>query len=104
MLYATGVVQPEAGTSTANLRPFWGRVMVIPSAVNEEQRQSGLIVPMEWEGDEEMRRGVVTHVDETIGTTTELVPGSVVYYRGGVRVGDTVVLDRHEIYAFEVSE
>lgn len=97
-----------AETSTTNLRPFWGRIMVIPSIANEQERVSGLIVPMEWEGDEEVRRGVVIHVDRlrdaTYESTTEIEPGVVVYYQGGVKVLDTVVLERHEILAFEVPE
>lgn len=98
-------MMPEAETSTANLRPFWGRVIVIPSAVNEEERGSGLIVPTQWEGDDGVKRGVVTHVDESLGFgPTDLGAGSVVYYKGGVKVLDTVVLERHEIYAFEVYE
>lgn len=96
-------------TSSVNLRPFWGRIMVIPSSVNETERRSGLIVPTEYEGDDEVKRGVVTHVDrwraEPIESPDDIGPGDIVYYRGGVKVLDTVVLERNEIYAYEhVSE
>ena len=43
---------------TARLRPFWGRVMVIPSNLDQEERPSGLIVPLT--GDyTPVKRGIV---------------------------------------------
>jgi co-chaperonin GroES (HSP10) len=108
-MHATVVgVTPETEATTANLRPFWGRIMVIPSSVDEHERRSGLIVPMEYEGDEQVRRGVVVHIDnwraEPTETARDLLPGTIVYYKGGVRVADAVILERNEILAYEVDE
>jgi hypothetical protein len=101
-------VMPEAAAPNLSLRPFWGRILVLPSSVDEHERASGLIVPNEYEGDDHVRRGVVTHVDrwraEPISSPEDLVPGTVVYYRGGVRVLDAIVLERNEILAYEAAE
>lgn len=99
-------MHPETEVTTANLRPFWGRVMVIPSSVEEHERRSGLIVPMEYDGDEEIRRGVVVHTDslrfEPTETAADLAPGTVVYFTGGVKIMDAVILERPDILAYEV--
>ena len=99
---------PETETTSANLRPFWGRVMVVPSGVDEHERRSGLIVPSTYEGDDEVRRGVVAHIDtlraEPTETATDLTPGTIVYYTGGIKVLDAIILERNEILAYEPPE
>ena len=94
-------------TPTERLRPFWGRIMVIPSDLDEVRRASGLIHP--YLGDHTpVKRGVVAHVDkariEQTESIEELVPGVVVYYIGGLEVCDAIMLNRQEIVAFEVDE
>jgi len=92
-----------------HVRPFWGRATVIDTPVEEVVRDSGIAVPLTFHGDDGVKRGVVDHVDDDWDDpdrkrATELLrPGTVVFYRGGVRVGDVVVLELNEILAFEVS-
>ena len=100
---------PEAQARTP-LRPFWGRVSVLPSPVDEEQRESGLVVPLRYEGDQNVARGIVEAVDET-GSHPDLVnayevirPGTVVYYRDDdklPRIRGLVLLAIGEILAYE---
>jgi hypothetical protein len=87
------------------LRPFWGRVTVLPSPVDEIQRDSGVIVPITgaWddEGTRPFERGIVLHV-AACGVPAEaaLPEGSVVYYESGDRIGDVVVVKFQDIVAF----
>jgi co-chaperonin GroES (HSP10) len=96
--------QTEAERGT-RLLPFWGRITVLPSPVDEEQRESGLVLPHRFEGDEGVRRGVVLHVDqlrhEEAESVAQLVPGTVVYYRSGTPILDVVVVERKDVLVFE---
>lgn len=86
------------------LRPFWGRVAVLPSPVDEEERPSGLVLPLKHEDDAGILRGVVVALDEVYDQTRNferISAGTVVYYRGGVRIRDVVILDAAEILAYE---
>lgn len=91
------------------VRPFWGRVAVLPSPVDEIETGSGIVIPLEHEDDAGVERGVVFRIDESWNESQpqqrtaaeQLSPGTVVWYRGGVRVRDVVVLEMSEIYAFE---
>jgi co-chaperonin GroES (HSP10) len=90
--------------------PFYGRITVAPSPVDEEQRESGLIVPIRHE---EIRkdsdRGIVLAVDvayyEATGEwgeyVSKLIPGTVVHFRRGVQIGDFVIIDLDDILAYE---
>jgi hypothetical protein len=92
--------------------PFWGRVAVLPSPVDQTQRRSGLVVPIgavEEDG-EAVQRGVVSAVDEgasAVEAWAEYVavlhPGVVVYYqrKHGRRVLDLDLLDLSDILAYE---
>jgi len=92
------------------LRPFWGRIAIIESPVDETELASGLIVPIEME-DSLLKRGVVVHHDkhykehsEAGYPTTELIPeGTVVYYMAANsnRIGDIVLVDADDIWGFE---
>jgi co-chaperonin GroES (HSP10) len=90
------------------VRPFWGRVLVMDSPVDEEELASGLIVPVQME-DSALTRAVVMHHDkhylehvEAGYPTTELIPvGTVIWYLHGQRVGDVVIVDADDIYAYE---
>lgn len=101
---------PGEVTHTKALRPFWGRVLLIESAVDEEQRKSGLIVPLHREGQEsEFKRGVVYRIDQTYHELTQwgdyarqIDTGTAVFFRGGIKIGvDTWVVDIDDILAFE---
>lgn len=92
------------------LRPFWGRVSVMDSPVDEEQTASGLIVPLRHEEmkDEVARRGVVLHIDQTYQDLSgwgdyarRLEPGTVVYFREGKKIGDCWIVDIDDILAYE---
>ncbi len=84
------------------LRPMYGYATVLESGVDEEQRDSGLIVPV---GTEQtvLRRGVILHVSDAGGDYSDKLPaGTVVYYRGGIRIADVVLVDiADEIVAYE---
>lgn len=90
------------------VKPFYGRIAVAPSPVDETQAKSGLIVPF-TEMDDHLNRGVVTDIDavydESFGSYrygTMLRPGVVVWYRGeGNRVGDVIIVDACDIFAYE---
>lgn len=86
--------------------PFWGRISVIESPVDEAERESGLIVPVKFEGDDGVKRGVIVDTDP-LGDANEwwerLTPGTVVYYRGGIRLGDLVLIGIDDILALEAS-
>ena len=86
------------------LRPFWGRVTVLPSPVDEVQRDSGVIVPIGLHTDDGLptfERGIVLHVASCgIPSEVSLPEGSVVYYEAGDRIGDVVVVKFQDIVAF----
>lgn len=99
----------EAELTMKQLRPFWGRVTVMESPVDEEQRQSGLVVPIAFDGDDGMKRGVVLDVHAKGPGLLEdaaeiLTSGTVVYYRGGVRIGDVVVVELGDVVAYEADQ
>jgi hypothetical protein len=100
-------VTTEVETPTHRLRPFWGRIMVLPSNLDDEARPSGLVVPLVYR-DSPVKRGIVAHVDRTRAEQSESIddiePGTVVYYVDGLRIQDCVMLLRHEIVAYEVGE
>lgn len=87
------------------VQPFWGRVAVAPSPVDEEQNASGLIVPHRYDGDDGVKRGVVVAVDalrvEQTESVEDLLPGTVVWYRNGVKVRDVDIVDRCDVLAYE---
>lgn len=97
------------GTLTMkNVLPFWGRATLMESAVDEAQRASGLIVPLGKDAGSDVKRGVLldidTHWDEGTGNRLvqdQLHKGMAVYYRGGVRIGDVIVVEMSEILAYE---
>lgn len=92
--------------SEVSVRPFWGRVAVAPSPVDETQRPSGIVVPDKFDGDSGVERGVVVCVDplrvEDVESIEELTPGTPVWYRNGVRIRDVVIVDRRDILAYEI--
>jgi co-chaperonin GroES (HSP10) len=89
----------------SGLRPYYGRIAVLPSDVDEEERPSGIIVPFELE--DGLQRGVVLDIDILEGDLSEeyrsarISVGSVVYFHGGWKIGDTYFIDSQDIIAFE---
>ena len=93
----------------SRIRPFWQQVTVIESSVDEEQRESGLIVPItamqEKRDEDKLRRGVILHVasfdhhDESAAKILE--PGMVIYFFGGQQIGDVLVVSLRDIIAYE---
>lgn len=87
------------------LRPYYGRISVLESPVDEEQRDSGLIVHIDT--DHGIKRGVVANVDRVEGDPSEeymrerIVEGTVVYYLGGVKISDLTFITSSEIIAYE---
>lgn len=83
------------------IRPFYARISVVPSPVDESQRPSGLIVP--WGEDKlHLNRGVVVAIDQSSWLpTTDLREGMVVWYAASVRCGDVVLVEAEDIWAFE---
>lgn len=101
-------------TMTAKqIRPFWGRVAIMESPVDETERPSGLIVPMRHEGQTDpLTRGVVLRVDQGYhdkgGEWADYVQlidqGTVVYFRNGVKLEDIWIVDVSDILAYESDE
>jgi len=101
--------------STHAIRPFWGRVAVIDSPVDEIETRSGLIVPVSHGhvGDDHFvpRRAIVQEIDATYGDNPPgqmvelarlLEPGTVVhYYDEGWRIGELVLILPSQIVAYE---
>lgn len=93
----------------AAIRPFWGRVTVQESPVDETETPSGLVLPMQHEGDDGVVRGVVLHCSDwsAIGLTTDaaalLAPGTVVYYpaKAGLKISGVVILHHADVLAYE---
>jgi co-chaperonin GroES (HSP10) len=90
----------------SKLRPYYGRIAVLESPVDELERPSGLIVPLD-EGDDETRRGVIIRIDYVDDTEdTEYVrerlrEGTVVYFTGGITISDIIFLQSSQIIAYE---
>jgi len=91
------------------LRPFWGRIMVLPSPVDEAQLPSGLIVPINGMGDAD--RGVVVAADEAYDEafpgydiSTILCVGTVIYYRRGTQIGEYIFVEGSDVFAYEPAE
>lgn len=90
-----------------NVRPFWGRVTVLESPVDEEQRESGLIVPIQDARGDTCKRGIIREIDGSWDdprgrAMAELIgPGTPVYYRGGEKIGDLIILELQDILAYE---
>lgn len=84
------------------LRPMYGYATLIQSTVDEEQRDSGLIVPI----GAELKRGVILHLADVGGDYSTLLPeGTVVFYRNGTSIGDVVLVSISEdILAYEENE
>jgi co-chaperonin GroES (HSP10) len=102
-------VSEASSIAAAALRPFWGRVTVSESPVDEEQRESGLVVPHRHEGDDGIIRGIVLHCSErsALGLTCDaadhLLPGTVVYYpkAAALRIAGVVILHHADVLAYE---
>lgn len=77
------------------LRPYTGYVTVIESDVDEEQRKSGLIVPIN--GTSTLRRGIVLHVTEEADLIAE---GTVVYFHHGETLADVIIVPLSSIVAY----
>jgi len=104
----------EISDTAKMIRPFWGRVALLPSPVDEYERASGLVVPDHYDGSHEsghvgIYRGIVIAIDPN----TEAIPGfpsaewlpvgTVCWYTsGGYTVRDTVIIAPEDIIAIEV--
>jgi co-chaperonin GroES (HSP10) len=95
----------EPGTLSL-VRPFWGRVTVAESTVDEDQRASGLVLPVRYEGDDGVRRGIV--LDVAVGGYASdavdcLEPGMLIYFRRSVKIDhDVLVVELSDVLAYEV--
>lgn len=91
------------------LRPFWGRVTVSESTVDETETPSGLVLPMKHEDDDGILRGVVLHCSDrnpgglTCDAADHLLPGTVVYYSAmaALRVAGVTILHHADVLAYE---
>lgn len=92
------------------LRPFGGRVLVAETNVDEEERRSGLVVPIALS--DGVKRGVVTRIDPLSDRLPDgqIEVGMVVYFvasglRGdAAKIMDAYVLDPAAILAYESDE
>jgi co-chaperonin GroES (HSP10) len=96
-------------TAAKQIKPFWGRVSLIESPVEETVVHSGIVVPSKFEGDDGIKRGIVVGIDlagDLLGgpALAELEIGTVVFYRGGVKLpGGVIIVEARDIYAYESS-
>lgn len=95
--------------------PFWGRITVVESPLDEEETKSGIVVPAgalagEPDDGEPARRGIVQAMDAEIfreGTpertcAEKLAVGNVVYFRNPVRLrGDLLSVGLQDVLAVE---
>lgn len=98
-------------TASKQIKPFWSRVSLIESPVEETELHNGIVVPSRFEGDDGVKRGVVVAIDHVWDENTpgrlmadQLEPGTVVFYREGIKLpGDIVIVEIKDILAFEAS-
>lgn len=90
------------------VKPFWGRATVMASPVDEEQLQSGLILPVKLDETHGVKRGVLVDVDRHWDDATpgrlvsdQIRTGMAVYYRNGIQIGDVIVVEMGDIIAYE---
>jgi co-chaperonin GroES (HSP10) len=88
------------------IKPWWGRLTVMESPVDEEQRDSGIIVPLKHEESAPFKRGVLLDIDDFWRTDGKQVAdiievGTVVYYLNGILIGDVTIVDPGDILAYE---
>jgi hypothetical protein len=99
----------EISTQQRTIRPLWrhGRATVIPSPVEEIEHPGGLVVPLRFDGDDDVKRGILVHADTAPEYGTEETPldsGIVVYYRGGIAIAGIVVVDLQSVIAYEADK
>lgn len=90
----------------AQVKPFWGRVSVANTPVDEHQRDTGLILPF-GSIEDHLVRGVVVAVDSAYENSTYagvLQPGMIVWYRAGRRILDVTIVDFEDIYAYQETD
>jgi co-chaperonin GroES (HSP10) len=96
-------------TVAAQLRPFWGRVTVSESTVDEAETPSGLVLPMKHADDDGILRGVVLHCSDraasgyTCDAADSLTPGTVVYYSAmaALKIAGVTILHHSDVLAYE---
>lgn len=90
-------------TTATQIMPFYGRVLLIASPVDEDERPSGLIVPLKVEGGADYNRGVLVALsgDGAHPGENALEVGMVVYYRRGWKIRDWILVDLPDILAYE---
>lgn len=104
----------QTAITIKTLRPYvgHGRATISESPVDETQRDSGLIVPLAFDGDDGLKRGIILHVAydpaypsplDTIGGLT-LDSGVAVFFRRGVNIAGTIVVELHDVIAYEADE
>lgn len=88
--------------SSTLVRPFCNAVAVIESPVDEEQRDSGIIIPLPGDERHHVRRGVITHLGSCNCEDWKLLEeGTVIYYVRGIKINDVMIVDHDDIVAYE---
>ena len=83
------------------VKPFCDSLTVIESQVGESQLDSGVIVPFDFDG-KDIKRGVVVDTGECrCEAWSTLEPGTVIYYRQSLKIGDVHVVHHDSIVAYE---
>jgi co-chaperonin GroES (HSP10) len=96
----------------AALRPFWGRVTVSESPVDEAETPSGLLLPLKHEEDDGILRGIVLNCSDraaagyTCDAADHLTPGTVVYYSAlaALKIAGVTILHHADVLAYEDEE
>lgn len=88
----------KAGT----IKAFCNSVTVLPSPVDENETASGIIVPLDYEGNAKIERGVIISKGEChCEMWDRLRPGLVIFYKKGTQIRDVVVVFHDDIVAYE---
>lgn len=103
-------------TESPRILPFWGRVTIVESPIDEEETTSGLVIPRSAlasgapDDGPVARRGIVQSVEFDIYHEGEpariaaekLTPGMVVYFRKPTRIGaDLLAVEFNDVLAYE---
>ena len=81
-------------------------ITVLPSPVDETVHNSGIIVPLGFEGDrEKIRRGIIIDIGPSpCEAWDSLQGGMVVYYSQSTRVADVEIVLHEHLYAYEEAD
>lgn len=88
-----------------HLKPYYARITVLPTPVDEVQHENGLILPIDLTAGVE--RGVVEATSESHDESPwGFPPGTIVYYflHDAVQIGEVQVVKLEDVIAYEEAD